>query len=232
MHSYLMNFSRMTKQVFWLVLDTLLVPISLYLAFGLRLGTVSPFSYMSQSWPLFPLLALVGAMICVVMQLHRIKLHALERHAVLRIGAVSLLLTVSAMVLSYLLGTWAPRSVPLIMGGTFFCGALGLRMLILGILTLMEAGSSDKKPVAIYGAGAAGMQLASALRQSSELSPKFFIDDSPALRGLIISGLRVQAPEMLEALVASGKITQVLVAMPSISRAPRCSAEASVSLGL
>lgn len=219
MHSYLMNFSRMTKQAFWLVLDTLLVPISLYLAFGLRLGTMSPFSYMSQPWLLFPLLALVGAMICVVMQLHRIKLHALERHAVLRIGGVSLLLTVSAMVLSYLLGTWAPRSVPLIMGGTFFCAALGLRMLILGILTLMEAGSSDKRPVAIYGAGAAGMQLASALRQSSELSPKFFIDDSPALRGLIISGLRVQAPETLEALVASGKITQVLVAMPSISRA-------------
>lgn len=218
MYSYLMNLSRTIKQALWLSLDTILVPVSLYVAFALRLGTAVPFGYMGKSWPLFPLLALAGAVICLIVQLHRIKLHALERHAVLRIGTVALLLTVAAMVLSYLLGTWAPRSVPVIMGVVFFCAALGLRMAVLGLLTLMETWSSDKTPVAIYGAGSAGIQLASALRQSSELSPKFFIDDNPALRGLIVSGLRVQPPNALKALIASGKIERILLAMPSISR--------------
>lgn len=218
MHSYLMKLSRTIKQTLWFVLDTVLVLVSLYVAYALRLGTLTPFEYMSQSWLLFPLLTLVGAVICLTVQLHRIKLHALEWHAVLRIGTVALSLTIAAMVMSYLLGTWAPRSVPLIMGGTFFCGALGLRMAILGVLMLMESSGSDKTPVAIYGAGAAGIQLASALRQSSELSPSFFVDDNPTLRGLIVAGLRVQAPATLEAFVAKGKIERVLLAMPSLSR--------------
>ena len=218
MYSYLMNFSRTAKQALWLVVDSLLIPISLYIAFALRLGTVTPFEYVSQSWPLLPLQMLVGAAICLIGQLHRIKLHALERHAVIRIATVALSLTVAAMVLSYLLGTWAPRSVPLIMGVIFFCSALGLRMAVLGALTLGEAWSAEKAPVVIYGAGAAGIQLASALRQSSELSPKFFVDDSPALHGLIVSGLRVHSPKALETMVANGKIERILLAMPSISR--------------
>jgi FlaA1/EpsC-like NDP-sugar epimerase len=218
MHSYLMNLSRTTKQALWLALDTVLVPVSLYAAFALRLGTLEPFVYMSKSWQLFLLLTLTGSAVFIAVQLHRIKLHALERHAILRFGAAALILTVAAMVLSYLLSTWAPRSVPLIMGVVLFCLALGLRMAVLGVLTFMEAWSSDKIPVAIYGAGSAGIQLASALRQSKELSPKFFVDDNPALRGLIVSGLRVQAPNALEALVANGRIERVLVAMPSISR--------------
>ena len=219
MHSFLMNLSRRTKQTFWLILDTFLVPLCLYGAFCLRLGTLTPFTYMSPSWLLFPSLTLAGAIICGVVQLHRIKLHALERHGVLRIGLVVMVLTVAAMVLSYLLGVWAPRSVPLIFGVLFFCAVLGIRMIVLGLLALMEAWSSDKVPVAIYGAGAAGIQLASALRQSKELSPVVFVDDNPSLRGLIVSGLRVQSPNALEDLVVQSKISRVLVAMPSISHA-------------
>ncbi|MGB7318467.1 MAG: nucleoside-diphosphate sugar epimerase/dehydratase, partial [Planktotalea sp.] len=90
-----------------------------------------------------------------------------------------------------------------------------------GILTLMDAWSSDKTRVIIYGAGAAGIQLASALRQSRELSPVAFVDDNPSLRGLIVSGLKVQSPAALENLVAQGKIERVLLAMPSISSARR-----------
>lgn len=218
MHSYLMNLSRTIKQTLWFLLDTALVPISLYMAFSLRLGTLAPFAYMSKSWLLFPLLTIVGCVIISIVHLHRIKLHALERNAILRMGIAALLLTVAAMVLSYLLGTLAPRSVPLITGVVFFCGALGLRMAVLGVLTVLDAWSSNKTPVAIYGAGAAGIQLISALRQSSELSPKFFVDDNPALHGLIVAGLRVQSSKALDALATNGKIERILLAMPSISR--------------
>ena len=209
----------MTKQTFWLLLDAALVPICLYGAFALRLGTLTPFNYTSASWLLFPLLTIAGIVIGFSVQLHRIKLHALERHAILRMGLVALLLTVAAMTLSYLLDVWAPRSVPLIFGVLFFCSVLGIRMIVLGILAVMEAWSGDKAPVAIYGAGAAGIQLASALRQSKELAPTVFVDDSPSLQGLIVSGLRVQSPSVLDALVAGGKVERILLAMPSISRA-------------
>lgn len=219
MYSFLMNLSRTTKQTLWLVLDASLVPLCLYGAFALRLGTLTPFEFMSPSWLLFPSLTLAGVIIFIVVELHRIKLHSLERHGLFRIGLVAIFLTITAMVLSYLLSAWAPRSVPLILGILFFCGVLGMRMIVLGLLVLMDAWGSDKVPVAIYGAGAAGIQLASALRQSRELAPIFFVDDSPSLHGLIVSGLKVQAPHALEKLIVRGKIERVLLAMPSISRA-------------
>ncbi|MGB7317115.1 MAG: polysaccharide biosynthesis protein, partial [Planktotalea sp.] len=125
MHSFLMNLSRGAKQGLWLVLDASLVPLCLFVAFALRLGTLTPFDFMSSSWLLFLLLTLVGVATSFVIQLHRIKLHALERHAVQRIGLAAILLTVAAMVLSYLLSAWAPRSVPLIFGILLFCSVLG-----------------------------------------------------------------------------------------------------------
>jgi FlaA1/EpsC-like NDP-sugar epimerase len=91
-------------------------------------------------------------------------------------------------------------------------------MSVLGVLNVLATFGMQKTPVAIYGAGAAGIQLASALRQSAELAPKAFIDDNPALRGLIVSGLHVQSPEALKSLADGGKIERVLLAMPSISR--------------
>lgn len=218
MYSLLMNFSRMTKQTLWLGLDTLLIPICLYTAYALRLGTLTPFAFVNPSWMLFSLLMIAGVVTCFLAQIPRIKLHALERNAAMRIGFVAIVLTIVAMVLSYLLNTWVPRSVTLIFGVLLFCGMLGLRMAVLGTLTFLEALASNKTPVAIYGAGAEGIQLASALRQSTELSPEIFVDDNPALRGLIVSGLRVQKPDMLKKLVASGRIERILLAMPSISR--------------
>ena len=219
MYFFLINFPRPLKQSLWLFLDTALVPLCLYGAFSLRLGTLTPFHYMSSSWPLFPLLTLAGAIVCFGIQLHRIKLHSLERRAVLRMGLAAIVLTTTAVVLSYLLNLWSPRSVPLIFCVLFFYSIAGLRMMVLGLLTMMETWRSSKTSVAIYGAGAAGIQLASALRQSAELDPVVFVDDNPSLRGLIVSGLKVKSPEALDALVAQGRIERILLAMPSISQA-------------
>ena len=218
MHQFLMNLSRRTKQALWLILDAALVPLCLYLAFALRLSSATPFEYMTPSVWLFGLMTSAGLGVSFAAQLHRIKLHALERNAMVRIGVVAIVLMVGAIVLTYLLDAWVPRSVPLIFGVLVFCALFLIRMSVLGMLNILATFGAQKTPVAIYGAGAAGIQLASALRQSAELSPKAFIDDNPALRGLIVSGLHVQSPEALKSLVDRGKIERVLLAMPSISR--------------
>lgn len=219
MYQSLMSLSRRKKQYSWLLVDTALVPLCLYLAFALRLGTGTPFQHSSPSFGLFTAVAMAGAALVFFAQVHRIKLHALERNALLRLGAVAGALTVAAMAFSYLLGTWAPRSVPLIFGVLVFCGMLGLRMAVLSVLNVLDALTSDKISVAVYGAGAAGIQMVSALRLSSEFAPRVFVDDNPALHGSIVVGLRVQKPDVLKGLVDCGKITRVLLAMPSISRA-------------
>lgn len=209
---------RHTKVIMWLFVDALLVPLALYAAFALRLGTPLAFPMMQSAWGLFPLLVTSGVATFWALGLPRIKLHSFDAYAMRRIGMAALMLTGAAMILSYLFDLWAPRSVPLIFGAIFFGAAVVMRLLGLALLQAVLGRLGNAVPVAVYGAGAAGIQLASALRQSNEVKPVVFVDDNPALWGLLISGLQVKNPKELAGLAASGKIARVLLAMPSISR--------------
>ncbi|WP_085310506.1 polysaccharide biosynthesis protein [Planktotalea arctica] len=218
MEQLIRDMTRQGKVILWLAVDACLVPVALYAAFALRLGTPSTFPMMQSAWALFPLLVVGGVAVFYVLGLPRIKLHSFDAYAMRRIGMAALMLTGAAMILSYLFDLWAPRSVPLIFGAIFFGAAVVMRLLGLALLQAVLGRLGNAVPVAVYGAGAAGIQLASALRQSNEVKPVVFVDDNPALWGLLISGLQVKNPKELAGLAASGKIARVLLAMPSISR--------------
>ncbi len=83
---------------------------------------------------------------------------------------------------------------------------------------LLSNNRSEKK-VVIYGAGSAGIQLASALRVSKEMQPIAFIDSNPSLHGTYLGGIKVLKPRRLEKLVIRNKVDEVLIAMPSASKA-------------
>ncbi|MCH9645548.1 MAG: polysaccharide biosynthesis protein [Proteobacteria bacterium] len=80
---------------------------------------------------------------------------------------------------------------------------------------------SDKKQVLVYGAGDAGVQLVSALEHSSEYNPVGFVDDAQALQGNHIRGLNVYSVDAIEGVISKLKVDEVLIAMPSASRARR-----------
>ena len=213
--------SRSAKRAIFLTIDCVLVPISLYLAFSLRYGTATPFHYLASSWLLFPVMSVIGVCLISLLRLDRIKLNAFENNAVARIGVVSLALASSAIIVSYLLDLGGPRSVPLILGSTFFILAVTVRIAALYLLRWITDRKGNRIPVAIYGAGAAGIQLASALRQAQEARPVLFVDDNPSLHGLMISGLPVFKPAQLTVLLEKHSIRQILVAVPSLSKARR-----------
>lgn len=215
------NLSRSSKRAIFFAVDCVLVPISLYAAFCLRYGTTTPFEYMSSSWVLFPIMVAVGVGLITLLRLDRIKLNAFENNAIARIGAVATVLSASAIVFSFLLGLSGPRSVPLIFGASFFVLAVGARLAALSALRWIAEFDLDRKPVAIYGAGAAGIQLGSALRQAQEARPVFFVDDNPSLHGLVISGLPVHRPQELDVLLERYGIKQILLAVPSLSKIRR-----------
>lgn len=215
---FLTKMPRSAKSAFWRLLDAGVVAVALYLAFALRLGSLTNMTQLSTSWWLFPLLTLTGVVVCSVAGLHRIRLHSFDAYAMRRIGLVAITLTLTAISASYLLGFWAPRSVPLIFGSMFFLLVVSGRLIAQAILYAMLQKVGEAVPVAIYGAGVAGIQMASALHQSREVKPVAFVDDNPALWGLLVSGLRVEKPKSLEGMVKNGRIQSVLLAMPSISR--------------
>ena len=76
----------------------------------------------------------------------------------------------------------------------------------------------SEKNVVIYGAGSAGIQLASALRVSKEMQPVAFVDKNPSLQGTYLGGMKVLHPKQLERLALRGRVDEVLIAMPSASK--------------
>ena len=85
----------------------------------------------------------------------------------------------------------------------------------------LENLDDNKSRVLIYGAGSAGIQLASALNNSNKLQSVGFIDDNKDLQGSSISGLKISPVDDIENLIIKYKVNEVLIAMPSASRSDR-----------
>ena len=113
-----------------------------------------------------------------------------------------------------------PRTVPFIyftittlaIGGT----RLAARWVLLG-----KGGHAKNYPVAIFGAGAAGIGLHSALIHGREQTVVAFIDDDQKLHGRKIRNVPVYSSENLEQVFAKHHIKALLLALPSASRARR-----------
>jgi len=221
MYDFILDLPRKTKRRILFAADLVLVPVALLLAFALRYGMESPSSVVAQAWDvLLPVTILSGAIIRLT-GLQRIKLQSFETRGIMSVGLASILLATAAMAVSYLMGAGTPRSVPLIFGSIFFVLSIGFRVSGMVLLTMIGDRSSSRVPVVIFGAGAAGIQLASALRQSREVRPVFFVDDNPNLHNLLVAGLPVRPHHELEAKAKAGKVARVLIALPSASKSTR-----------
>ncbi len=101
-------------------------------------------------------------------------------------------------------------------------GLIGLsRFMLRDILwrTIRRSRQEGQKNVAIYGAGNAGIQLASALKHSGMQNVVVFLDDDSSLWGRTIGGVPIQSPNSF--LNNQPQVDQVLLAIPSISKSAR-----------
>ncbi|MEM7176192.1 MAG: nucleoside-diphosphate sugar epimerase/dehydratase [Pseudomonadota bacterium] len=219
--------SRTSKRTIFFATDTILVPISFYAANALRYGDLHP--DLAGRSSLFVAVTLIGMALVGLFRLPQIKLNAFETRAVGQIGLAAAALSVAAMICSYLMGIAGPRSVPLIFGSVFFLSAVAVRLGALSLLTRLGERGSDRQVVLIYGAGAAGIQLAAALTRSHETRPVGFIDDNPTLQGLMVAGLPVCAPPHLDRMIARHGVRRILLAIPSASAARRAALERFLS---
>ena len=95
--------------------------------------------------------------------------------------------------------------------------------IVLSRFSLKEANSFFEKlnskkinPVAIYGAGAAGAQLASTLKMTGNYKITAFFDDDKVLHGRKLYGIPIFSPNKI--LRFKGKINQILFAIPSLDK--------------
>ncbi len=211
---------RRTKRLLMLALDLLMIPLAIWSAFALRLGEWLPDQF-GPPWWLFAAAPLVSIPIFIRLGLYRAVLRFMGSQAFV---AVLKGVTLSSLILATLAlfaGGGVPRSVFVIYWGVALLYIGGSRYLMRAYFHHLARLLERREPICIYGAGAAGAQLAAALNHGSEFEPVAFIDDNRSLHGGVIHGLRIYDPNQLPWLMDQFGVTQVLLAMPNVPRARR-----------
>lgn len=211
------SFSRRTKRRILLSFDLGMVLFAFYVAFVLRYGTAFPIERLAASWPVALLLMSIAPIAIIGLRLPWIKLSSFDMRGAVRVAVVAAILSSVISVTSFVFNIGSSGSIPAIFAASYFALAIFGRMIALQLMTSLGVNGSVTR-VAIFGAGAAGIQLSSALRQSPEVVPVCFFDDNPSYKGLLIAGLRVHQRANLERIVKAEGIKRILVAIPSLSQ--------------
>ena len=79
--------------------------------------------------------------------------------------------------------------------------------------------ASHDSSVLIYGAGTAGIQLRGAISYTDDIKVVGFIDDDQRIQGKYVEGLKIYPRDEIKKLLKSNnKISEVIIAIPSLSR--------------
>jgi FlaA1/EpsC-like NDP-sugar epimerase len=208
---------RATKVSIAFALDAVAMPLALLAAVALQRG--SPMAALQVPAWFYAAAASICAVVFVLLGTYRAIFRFITREGLFLAGLGVL---ASALLIAALNGVLISRAVSHNAIAIFAALAL-LYMLISRSLVreLLYYRRGAKERVAIYGAGAAGAQLARALRESGDHVPVAFIDADVALQRRVVAGIKVFAPEALHRVISRRRVASVLLAMPSCPRRQR-----------
>ena len=214
-------YSSLNRLLLLMAVDAILLPLSVWACFWLRLAHPLHDSFLLAGWwmilgsiliglPLYLATGQYRGLSCYVGSTSFYQLAA-------RNGILVLLLVGTGVMLRL---PMPPRSSWILLWTllTSITGAVRFALRDL-LLSLKATRHLSQWRVAIYGAGAAGAQLAAALRLTGNHNVVAFIDDDSAIWGRSINGISIQPPSLLPALI--DQIDQVFLAIPSLDRSAR-----------
>ncbi|MDR5899544.1 nucleoside-diphosphate sugar epimerase/dehydratase [Halomonas vilamensis] len=206
---------RWIKRRVLVVLDGVIVAGSLQLATIIHLESMQPLKNTSL-WATIGLLVPMSLLLFHWLGLYRVVIRYMSH---VTVPTVAIVVVSSALLVapaSYLAGHSVELSVIVVYALLLLLGIGSLRFLLRELYRHSQL--RQRKPVVIYGAGAAGCELVAALRHGGEYWPVAFVDDWRGLEGAMVEGLRVHQPVALAALVQEHRATMVLLAIPSAPR--------------
>lgn len=230
----MLRLPRRYKRSIQIFMDVVLLWVALWLAFVIRLGDMDNiFPFSGHLW-LFLAAPLVSIPLFIRFGMYRVVTRYLGNDALLAIvKAVSL----SALILA--LAVYWYRDAPAMIPRSMVLNYWWLSIMLIGGLRLCmrhyfvghwfspeqpsKLGGFDShlSRVAIYGAGAAGNQLAAALRMGRAMRPVAFIDDDQNICNRVIAGLRVYSPNDIQQMIDETGAVEILLAVPSATRTRR-----------
>ena len=214
---------RASKQIILMLSDCILLLLSAYLAFVIRLGIVFVPNE-GQTFLIFiaPVLAIP---VFIRFGLYRAIIRYLAERAIWPIFQATAIAALFWVALVFLMelygGAGLPRSVPLLY---WLLSIVFISASRFGAKWLLRSSESDKRYTSsalIIGVGEPARQLATALRSHSDTLVVGFVDPDGKLNGMDIIGLRVYAVEDIPALIENYGIKQIVVSEPSLEQKQR-----------
>jgi FlaA1/EpsC-like NDP-sugar epimerase len=214
----LIDLSRVKKKALMIIFDALIFIPIIYLAFWIRLGY---FFHPAGNHELMILIyasPLIGLPIFFSFGLYREVTRYTSFRSLWFIIQAASVYAVSWGLIIFMFGVEpASRSVILINWALVVLFIASSRFFARWLFTGKEVTNN----VVIYGAGSAGRQLSTALNQSKEYNPIAFIDDANEIKNHSINGLKAYSPDDLQSLINKKNANEVLIAIPSLTRARR-----------
>ena len=209
---------RWVKQLGVIAVDMLLAVLAMWLAYTLRLESwhvPNPTQFLSYGIALLVFLP-VFIWFGIYQVVFRYVSVGMLQQLFLAVGIHGLILL--AVLASITLET-VPRSVGLLQPVIFLI-LLAASRVVIGAL-LYQRGSTSARRMLIYGAGAAGTQLLSALSINPNDHIFGFVDDDKDKHGRRQLDRPIYDPEILARLIEKFQITDILLALPSATHERR-----------
>ncbi len=178
---------RSTKRLIMIAGDAIMIPVALWSALVLKFDSFQ-IGVGGSEW-LYGVALLAALPVFARLGLYRAVIRFMGPAAMV---AVATGVTISVLLLALYERTIGTHEVPLSVFAIYWALALlyvgGSRFLVRHLLNGHDQGTTR---VAIYGAGEAGAQLASALKMRGDYMPVAYIDDDRKLQGSYVNGIEV-----------------------------------------
>ena len=212
--STLVLWNRYQKSSFKILCDLLILISTVWTAYVLDFGTIYPFTF--SNYGIFLSSVLIAIPVFIIFDLYKsiIRFIGFKEIWVI-VKAVTIYSFLWGLVVSYFYPEESNLTVFFMHWLLVLVLIASSRMIAVWIFSDIPSASN----VIIYGAGSAGLQLATALRVSREMNPIGFIDGDKSLQGSYLSGLEVYQPSQLGKVIRRKDVQEVLIAIPSARKA-------------
>jgi FlaA1/EpsC-like NDP-sugar epimerase len=215
MLSLLQSLTRRQKGAIVLAVDLLLLCAAVFIAFAMQSATGGTMAAFAAYLPALPAIMIAAVVLSLWTGLSSTQLIMYDSRSIGLTAIYAMSLAVVSAFTSAMIGLDVPLNVHAVFGLANFLLIAVSRAIMLQLVLAVYRRGAGRCRVLIYGAGTTGAQLVSAFQSNKEIEAVAFVDDNPALHGLVLAGLPVHSPLKIAQIVRDKQIDRVLLAMPS-----------------
>ena len=208
------NLSRFQKTCVQILTDVILIAFSLFLSLLIRLDDIQVIIN-KDHWFILIFLIPITILINSRLGFYQSIIRYVSDKFFITAGFAICLSAISMFLGSEIFQIFIPRSIPFIYFNFLFILTISIRYFLKSMF--LNYNFDQRKPMAIYGAGDAGIRLLNSLHNSLEFQPLMFLDDDNKLTNKTINGIKVNQFDKSIHLLKKLNIKLILLALPSVS---------------